>query len=104
MLLKPGSRSTEFWATAIKAGLCGLISLGVIDPQVIEFTTGAIQDVQQTVSQVNVDSSSLNGVFDTLFKMVALVVGGNVVSNYSKSRGMAKGKLKEVTKEAKEDG
>lgn len=82
---KPGRKTSEFVLTVTTAIISGSIGLGIIDPQLIEFGTQALETVQNSSN-----TDSIQGITDAVFKIVALVVGGNVVSNYTKSRGAAK--------------
>lgn len=99
MDIKPGRKTSEFALTVGTTVLYGAIGLGIIDPQLIEFGTQAMQTVQDVAASGN----PLQAATDAVFKLVALVMGGHAVASYSKSRGAAKGQSKE-NKTEKEEG
>ena len=88
-MLKKGKTTTELAATIVFGLLTGSISLGWLgispdDVVQITHTTGAV---------VEAGKNALHGSgspMDTLLRIVAIIMAGNVISNYIKSRGTTK--------------
>lgn len=102
MLLKKGRKTSEFVVTVVTGLLSAGIGLGLIDPNLLDISARVIADAQAT--SAGIDSTGLQAVLDTIYKMFALGIGGYTVGQYSKSRGIAKSNSNAKDENDGEDG
>ena len=89
MFIKPGKSSTEFYYTLAGTIFTLLVTTGIINPETAAVLQQGTDIVQST------DLTSINAIIDGAIKIIAIVMGGSMVSSYSKSRGAAKSAGKE---------
>ncbi len=83
--LAKGFKTSEFFYTLVGVGSAIAVSLGYISPEVQEHVVAGA-NMEQFV-----DTENINSIIDGIMKVAALVMGGNIISGYAKSRGQAKG-------------
>lgn len=88
-VLKKGRTTSEFVAMVIAGLFAGLSSLGMLDISK-ETIDSVATGVGEAVSTYQASKTGSVSVIDGLIRIVGLIVGGNVVSSYIKSRGDAK--------------
>jgi len=88
-VMKKGRSTTEFGSLVVGGAFTALVASGIIDlsPDQIELATTNVVEGAGIVQQVATGSG---GIMDGVIRLVALVVGGQMVSAYIKSRGNTK--------------
>jgi hypothetical protein len=88
-VMKKGRTTSEF-ASMIVGGVFTMgVASGIIDlsPEQVELATTNVVEGAGVIKSVTQGSG---GIIDGLMRIVALIVGGQLASNYIKSRGNAK--------------
>lgn len=92
--MKSGYKTTEFYVTIATGLVTAAVALGFIDISSVNEIADKLTAVQefdfQGDAQVNQLAEATKGMGDTVSRLVSLVVGGNVVNKYIKSRGDSK--------------
>ncbi len=85
--ITPGKKTTENYYTLAGSVLSLAIAMGWISP-----------DLSHTIVQAgdtlkNVDLSNINSIVDGAIRVIALFMGGNMITSYIKARGQVKAQV-----------